>query len=217
MKHTLSFLALVAAVPALAEGTRQMEAHEHGVGALNIAIEGTTVAMEFHAPGADLVGFEYKATSAVDLAAIDAAVATLSAPLAVFKMSEGAECSVSKAQAGLETEKEHDHDHEKHEDEEHAHDGHDHDKHEDEEHAHDDHDHDKHEDEEHAHGEDAGHSEFHAEYLLTCNAPEALKQVDFAYFDHFPNAQEVEVQIITTSGAAAFEVTRAEPVLVLGR
>ena len=106
--------------------TRQLDAHEHGVGTLNIAIEGTAVAMAFEAPGADIVGFEYAAKSDADLATIEAAVATLAAPLDLFVMPDAAQCSVVEATAELESEDEHDdHDEEHHDDhDEHAHDEH---------------------------------------------------------------------------------------------
>ncbi|MEP6065093.1 MAG: DUF2796 domain-containing protein [Paracoccaceae bacterium] len=240
MKHSLSLIALVAAMPAIAQDSRQLDAHEHGVGTLNIAIDGTTVAMAFEAPGADIVGFEYAAESDADLAAIDTAIATLGAPLDLFVLPEAAACRVTEAKAELETEDNHDdhgHDeHEEHADEKHddhddheehddeKHDDHDHDEHE--EHAdekHDDHDHDEHEehaDEEHDdhddHAEEAGHTEFHAEYTLACDNPDALTQITFSYFESFPNALEVEVQVITDSGAQAYEVERDEPVLKLG-
>ena len=192
MKHAFSLIALVAAVPALAEDTRQLDAHEHGVGALNIAIEGTTVAMEFHAPGADIVGFEYAAESEADRAAVDAAVATLATPLDLFAMPAAAECSVTQASAKLESEEDRDEhtDHGEHEE---------HDDHA----AHDD------------HADDAGHTEFHAEYMLTCAKPDTLTEITFTYFDRFENARELEVQIITSAGAQAFEVERGAPKLDL--
>ncbi|MDB9707907.1 DUF2796 domain-containing protein, partial [Planktotalea frisia] len=84
MKTTLTAVALLTALPVFAEDSRQLDAHEHGVGALNIAIDGTSVAMEFHAPGADIVGFEYSAKSDADLAAIETAIAALNAPLDLF-------------------------------------------------------------------------------------------------------------------------------------
>ena len=208
MKHSLSLIALVAAVPAFAQDSRQLDAHEHGVGALNIAIEGTTVAMEFHAPGADIVGFEYAAESDADLAVIEAVVATLSAPLDLFVMSDPAACNVTEAHAELESEDEHDVHDEEHDDD-HAEEGHDdHDDDGDEDHAEGGHD---------DHGGEAGHTEFHADYTLTCENPDALTKITFAYFEAFPNAKEVEVQIITASGAQAFEVERDEAVLDLGR
>jgi hypothetical protein len=179
MKIAFSLIALVAAMPATAEESRQLDAHEHGVGTLNIAIEGTNVAMEFHAPGADL-------------AAIDAAVAILGAPLELFVLPDAASCSVVDAQAELEGEDEHD------------------------DHAEDDHNDAGDEDHE-DHADEAGHTEFHAEYILTCDSPDALTGITFAYFEAFPNAQEVEVQIITATGAQAFEVERDAPVLNLER
>ena len=200
MKQTFSLIALVTAFPAFAEEARQLDAHEHGVGTLNIAIEGTTIAMAFEAPGADIVGFEYAAESDADLSAIDAAVATLGAPLDLFVMPDAAGCTVVEAHAELESEDAHDeHADEAHED--HADEGHDDPG--DEDHADD--------------AEEAGHAEFHAEYALNCESPDALTVITFAYFEAFPNAQEVEVQIITASGAQAFEVERDAPVLDLGR
>mgnify|MGYP001945819220 CR=1 FL=1 len=230
MKRAFSLIALVAAFPAFAQDARHLDAHEHGVGTLNIAFDGTTVAMEFEAPGADIVGFEYEAEREEDLAAIDAALATLSAPLDLFVMPDAAGCSVVEAQAKLESEDEHDeHGEEGHDD--HDEDGHDdhaeegHDDHKDEAddaHAHDEHgdEHGDEHDEEHGdedHEEHAGHTEFHGEYTLTCDNPDALDQITFAYFDTFPNALEVELQVITASGAQAFEVERDEPVLKLGQ
>lgn len=209
MKHTVSLIALITAFPAFAQDNRQLDAHEHGVGTLNIAMEGTTVLMEFTAPGADIVGFEYEATSDADLALIDAAIATLSSPLDLFVLPDVAGCSVVETHAELESED----DHGEHED--HGHDDDHHDEHEDEEHddhGHDDDHHGEHEDE---HADEAGHTELHAEYTLACSAPAEFTQIDFAYFETFPNAQEVEVQIITTSGAHAFEVERDAPVLEL--
>ncbi len=115
MKHVLPATLLLLATPAFAEDTRALEAHEHGVGALNIAVDGETVAMEFHAPGADIVGFEYEATSAEDRAAIDDAVAILAKPLDLFVLPAAAACNVVQASAALESEEAHD---------EHGHDDH---------------------------------------------------------------------------------------------
>ena len=227
MKNALSLFALIAAFPAVAEETRQLDAHEHGVGTLNIAIDGAEVAMEFHAPGADIVGFEYEASGAADLTAIETALAALNAPLELFAMSSAAGCVVNNARAELETEGEHeDHDdHDDHDDDDHHedHEDHkddgDHEDHEDHEDHNDHEDHDAHaHDEDHEdHGDDAGHTEFHAEYALSCSSADALSEITFRYFDAFPNAEEVEVQLVTSNGAQAFEVTRATPVLDLDR
>ncbi|MDC1275422.1 DUF2796 domain-containing protein [Ascidiaceihabitans sp.] len=192
----------ITATPVIAEETRQLDAHEHGVGQLDIAIDGQQIAMELHAPGADIVGFEYAAESAKDLAAVDAAVAKLSAPLALFVLPEAAGCSIVEASAGLESEEEH---------EEHADDEHAEDEHEDHGHDEDGHDEDGHDD----HADESGHTEFLAEYLLNCAEPSAITGIDFAYFGSFPNALEVEVQIIIDTGATSFEVERDAPTLDL--
>ena len=207
MKYALSFIALSTIPPALAEDTRQLDAHEHGVGTLDIAIEKSTVTMEFHAPGADIVGFEYEAKSDADLAAIASATAILGAPLDLFIIPDATACKVMKVHAELESEDDHDeHNDEAHDD--HAKEGHD-------DHAEDGHDDNDEGHKEHA--EEPGHTEFHAEYTLTCENLDALTEITFAYFETFPNAKEVEVQIITAKGAQAFEVEHDAPVLNLRR
>ena len=191
----LPLVAVVAtfATPSLASENRQLGAHEHGVGQLDIALDGQKIAMELHAPGADIVGFEYAAKSADDRAKVDAAVATLARPLELFVVPAAAACSVVQASASLEKEtSEVDHEHD-----EHAHD----------EHAHDEHAHDEHAAE--------GHTEFHAEYLLDCANPAAVQTIAFAYFDAFPNAKKLEVQVISGAGASAFDVVRDAPSLDL--
>jgi len=193
-------LTAVVVTPAFAEEARQLNAHEHGVGQLDIAFDGDQIAMELHAPGADIVGFEYGAESAEDRAAVDAAVAALAKPLDLFVLTEAAGCSIVNASAGLESEEEHD-----------AHDDHHDDDHAANEGSHDDHADEGHENE----ADEADHTEFHAEYLLTCADPSAVTDITFAYFDAFPNALEVEVQVISDTGATSFEVERDAPTLDL--
>lgn len=203
-------LVLLFGTAATAEETRQLDSHEHGVGQLDIAFEGDKIAMELHAPGADIVGFEYAAESSEDRAKVDAAVASLARPLDLFSMPAAAGCSVVQASASLESEEAHaehgDEDHAAHKEE-----GHDHAEHA--EGSHDNDDHAAHSDEDHA--EEAGHTEFHAEYLLNCADPAQATLITFTYFDTFPNALELEVQVITDSGATAFEVERDAPTLDL--
>lgn len=219
MKNALSLLVLASALPAIAEETRHLDSHEHGVSALNIAIDGTTVAMELHAPGADIVGFEYAASSDADHAAVEAAVALLGAPLDLFVMPSAAACTVMTVEAELEGEE----DHEAHGEDRHGehHDNHDKEHKEDHHDGHNEKHHDEHaedDQDDHAeHSDEAGHTEFHAAYTLNCENPEALTEITFAYFEAFPNSLEVEVQIIASSGAQAFEVERDAPVLNLER
>ena len=183
-------LALVSTTPVFAEQTRQLDAHEHGVGQLDIAFDGKQILMELHAPGADIVGFEYAAESAGDRAKVDAAVAMLARPLDLFVITEAAGCTLVQASAELER----DEGQVDHEDE-----------------------HDDHEDANHQekNTDEPGHTEFHAEYLLACANPGAVTKITFTYFDAFPNALEVEVQLISNKGATSFEVERDAPTLDL--
>jgi hypothetical protein len=183
-------LSVMTASLAAAEETRGLDAHEHGVGQLDIAIDGTAIVMALAAPGADIVGFEHAAESDDDRAAVEAALADLAQPFGLFDLPAAAGCDIVSADAsllGADDDEDHDHDH-----------GHD------DDHAHDDdHDHD-------------GHTEFRADYTLTCADPAAIDRIGFPYFDRFPGARELEVQMVTGTGARAYEVTRESPDLDLG-
>ena len=192
-----------------AESTRQLDAHEHGSGVLNIAVEGGVIAMELEVPGADIVGFEYTAESDEDRAAIDTAISDLARPLDWFVIPASAGCKVIEASVALIGEGDHDdHDHgEEHAD---AHD--DHDDHEGHDHG-EEHADDEHSDHDHDETAEAQHTEFHAEYTLDCKTPDAIDQIEFAYFARFPNALELDVQFVSDSGAQAFEIERDDPIL----
>jgi len=197
--RSLSLAALALALPAVAaaDETRGLDAHVHGEGALNIAVEGKIVMIELEVPGADIVGFEHAAKSDEDRAAIEEGKAKLSDPLALFVLPEAAGCAVELAEVRLVTEED-----------AHGHDDHGHG----EEHAEGEHG-------EHAHGDEhaeAEHSEFRAEYRLGCADPAAITAIEFAYFETFPNAEELDIQMITGKGSTGFEVTRAAPRLDLG-
>ena len=107
MKTLTSIISFIIASPVFSEDARQLNAHEHGIGALNIAIEAPLVVMEFHAPGADIVGFEYAAKSDADLAAISAALKTLEAPLDLFVLPRAARCAVQAVRVELESDADH--------------------------------------------------------------------------------------------------------------
>ena len=118
---------------------------------------------------------------------MDAAIAVLANPFALFVLPEAAGCSVVEASAELEQEEDHDEDGEHEE-----------------------------EDGEEGHEEHEGHTEFHANYLLSCTDISKIGEMTFGYFEAFPNALELEVQVISEDGATAFEVMKDNPVLDLG-
>ena len=239
-----SYLAATSAITlflcsgALAEDKRAADAHQHGHGVLNVALEGETLGIELETPGADILGFEHAAEADEDKATVEQARKTLSDPVALFGLPGSAGCKVTEAEIEIgadETDhddhdddhhEEHaDGDHDDHDDdhhEEHAdedHDDHDDDHHE--EHADDDHDdeHDKHaDDEKHGHDdhaeEEASHSEVHAHYTLTCDAPAKITGLDLTnFFATFPNAEELDSAILTDNGQASGEITAEAPKL----
>jgi hypothetical protein len=82
--------------------SRQLGAHEHGQGTLNIAIEGTSVKLELEVPGDDIVGFEHAAKTAADKAKLAKAIAALEQPLTIFKVPAAAQCVTKSAAVAFE-------------------------------------------------------------------------------------------------------------------
>lgn len=106
---------------------RQHGAHVHGIGALNLALEGKEVHIELDSPAANIVGFEHAPSSEADHAALDEAVEKLKAGDQLFSFNAEAGCRMEevKVSSGLldegheEHAAEHEHEHE-HEGETHA-------------------------------------------------------------------------------------------------
>ena len=195
---------------------RELDAHQHGHGNLNIALEGSTLYIELETPGADIVGFEHPARSDEDKAAIADAMARLGDPIGLFGIPADASCTLVEASVepvgyGLDADVDHHDEDDAHDDEDdHAEDAHD-DHGDEDEHAEEMHDdHDEHEDEKES------HAEFHAEYRLQCDDPAAITSLTFTYFDVFAGAEELQVNLITDDGQGRQEATPAEPVVNLG-
>jgi hypothetical protein len=172
------------------EPHRELGAHEHGRGTLNIAVEGTRVSMEFEVPGADIVGFEHEAKTKQQKAAMSKAKAQLEAPQSLFKMPPAAGCSVIEATVAVES-GDHDHEHGKEDaksstnmtSDSNA------------SSAHDEHE----------------HSAFHVQYSLECASPGNITAIEFPYFRVFAAAQKVDVNLITGKSQSKYEVTRDKP------
>lgn len=172
--------------PAAAGPKRQLDAHDHGHGTLNIAIEGNQIRMELEVPGADIVGFEHMAITADDIAKLEAAKKALSSPLSLFVVPEAAECQVRSADVSVIGEGGDDHAA-----------------------------HDHRSDQKRRHGDKKSHSEFHGEWALTCSDIDAITTMEFPYFKVFPGAEELEVRMISKNGQRAFEVERENAVVDL--
>ena len=175
---------------------RQLDAHEHGHGSFNIAIEGKRVSMELEAPGADIVGFEHKARTKKQKAAVSKAKKTLKKLTNVVSLPASAGCKIMKASVELHIEGD----------------------------DHDDHGHGKKKKAGHDHGDkhakkeakEESHSEFHAEYELTCASPEKLVELAFPYFKNFKGAEELEVSVAGPKSQKKFEVERDTGKINLG-
>ena len=173
----------------LAEESRQVDKHEHGVGELNIAIDGSLAEFEFMLPGADIVGFEYEAKSDEDLAKIENALLVLENYENLFALTKNSKCVLADLDYHLS--------------------GEEHDEHADEEH-------DEHADEEHEeHADEESHTEFYAKYSFKCDNIKQLDKVEFSYFKTFPNSSELEVQFVSDIGSNAFEVEADKPIIIL--
>ncbi|PPR64895.1 MAG: hypothetical protein CFH10_00118 [Alphaproteobacteria bacterium MarineAlpha4_Bin2] len=75
------------------------EAHEHGAANLSVLVDGKTLEIELHVPGADIVGFEHSAESDNDRAAVARALRTLRENAKLFSPSEAAGCQITEAHA----------------------------------------------------------------------------------------------------------------------
>ena len=193
----VSSLALFLSPVFAEEQHRELGAHVHGHGTLNIAIEDKRVALELEVAGMDVVGFEHAASTPEQKAAVDKAKGQLEKPLDVFALPAAAGCSATEAKGAVETEAHADHDHDDH-----------------------DHDHDKDAkggDDHHDHGDKAegGHSHFHATYALDCTSPAELTTITFNYFKLFAGAKELTVNVVGAKGQSSYEVSRDKPTLDL--
>ena len=125
MKKSIYYSLLMSAMMsvAAAEETRQVDKHEHGVGELNIAVEGSAINLEFMIPGADIVGFEYEAKSDSDIALVNTALSKFQDFENIFTLSSSGNCNLVDAEIdinqGDEHEHEDEHDHDEHEEEAH--------------------------------------------------------------------------------------------------
>ncbi len=174
---------------------RQHDAHVHGIAALNLALEGQEVHIEFDSPAANLVGFEHAPSSEADHAALDKAVATLKDGDRLFRFNAEARCRMEKADVtSALLDEEHDEHADKHssDHDQEKKDGHDHEKHEDEEEA---------------------HSDIEAAYHFECDEPGKLTQLTVELFEAFPGTEKLKVQYVIESKQGAAELTAASHVL----
>ena len=66
--------------------------HEHGVGSLNVALDGQTLELDLDGPSMNLVGFEHVAITDADKAKVSSARKQLEDPLVLFSIPKAAGC-----------------------------------------------------------------------------------------------------------------------------
>lgn len=82
-------LGLIASTPARAHE----DAHEHGTGALDVALDNGVLELLLEAPGDNFVGFEHAPRNAKETAAVRAAEQRLRKPEALFALPAAAGCT----------------------------------------------------------------------------------------------------------------------------
>ena len=165
-------------------------AHEHGVGQISIAVEGTTVEIELIVPGADAVGFENNAVSDDDKEKVANATKALRIVDKIITLSPEAKCHVEEIEvhSGFLENKQ--------------------DK------PHRDHDHTPKDTGKQNNTQKEEHSEFTAHYHFKCEKPERLNGAQVGFFATFPSARELDAKWITPKGQGAKELTANSPKLV---
>jgi hypothetical protein len=186
----VAVLLAVAAYPVAAQTShRELGAHEHGRGTLNIAVEGNKVTMELETPGMDIVGFEHAAKSRRDMETVERAKALLMRPLTLFIMPASAGCDLIEANVNVELGDHH------HDAKEKSSPG----------------GTEGRKDAKNGEANTEGHSEFHAEYTYECAFTNNITAIEFGYFRAFAGAEKLDINVITPKGQSKFEATRAKP------
>lgn len=158
----------------------QLEAHQHGVVELNIALDDQQLMLELTAPGNDIVGFEHSPETEAEKAVLNRSLQILNNPQALFSFNKSADCklqglSISESFSKLESDEhdEHDEAHKK-------------------EHEHEEHDHE----DEHSQDEGQHHGGVRAQYHYSCKNADQLKQVMTRWFEVFERSEAIKVQLL---------------------
>jgi hypothetical protein len=171
-----------------------LDAHEHGVASLNLAIEGAQVQLQLDSPAMNLLGFEHAASSPEDIAKVKAVQAQLQQADQLFRFPAAAGCTLASADLDSPLFAAHEHADAEHE---HEH-----------EHEHEEHDHDEAHDEDHDHEHAHNHADIEASYTFNCAKPDELTQMELPLFAVYPGLERLNLQAITPKGQMGAELTR---------
>ena len=173
---------------------RQLGPHVHGVAQMNLVVEGEKVFIELESPAMNAVGFEHQPSTSAQRIAVRESAEKLEDGGSLFAFSENAGCTLVSAtidSALLE-----------HGEEEQAQ-GDSHEEHHDEETPEGKH---QHQAEAESHGTEK-HSEFEVSYQFTCASPKKLRALEVNIFEVFPGFEQIDAQILTTSGQSGAKIS----------
>lgn len=180
----------------LASAASAQHAHEHGVADLRVALEGSTLLIEFESPLANLVGFEHAARSNAEKAAMAKLEKTLRVPQGLVSLPAAAGCTLKEVELelpGADAHAHHDHGHKHDHGKKHDH-GHKHD------HAH-----------KHEHGDE--HADAYVAWEFACkSAPEA---VEVTVIEAFPAIRVLRAETAGPRGQAASRIEQSKARLAL--
>lgn len=180
----------------LASAASAQHAHEHGVADLRVALEGSTLLIEFESPLANLVGFEHAARSDAEKAAMAKLEKTLRVPQGLVSLPAAAGCTLKEVELelpGADAHAHHDHGHKHDHGKKHDH-GHKHD------HAH-----------KHEHGDE--HADAYVAWEFACkSAPEA---VEVTVIEAFPAIRVLRAETAGPRGQAASRIEQPKARLAL--
>jgi hypothetical protein len=179
----IPFRPLVAALAlGFATGATAQHAHEHAVADLRVAVEGSTVLVEFESPLANLVGFEHEPRTDAQRKAMADLAKRMRSPKGLVSLPAAAGCTLKEVELELPGVDEHAHHDHKHD---HA--------------RKDDHGH-KH----HAHGDE--HADAYVAWEFSCKTVAALDAVEVNLLGAFPAIRVLRAETAGPRGQAASRI-----------
>lgn len=190
-----------------AQTERDLDSHEHGAAAMNIAVDKGTVFIELDSPWNNLIGFEHAPETDEQRHTVEEALAQLNRPEELFAF-EGTACEIADIDidSTIASGDEHDHDDEHkdgHDDHKDEHDDEHKDGHDDHKDEHDD----KHE------GEGDTHSEVRAAFSFQCKDSSKLSAIDVKLLGIWSGFEDLDVQLLGPGGQALVELGQKESVV----
>ena len=170
----------------------QHDAHVHGEATLNLVIDNTELLLELESPAANLLGFEHAPKNKAQQQQLDKTKSLLS-KIDSLITTTGLKCQLVSAEIEMPY-TDHNHGHKHHE---HQHD-----------HGHSD---------EHPKSETSEHSEIHAQYSLSCDSQNTIKQMNVSLFKYFPGLEKLQVMWINGNQQGIANLTPNNSALLLNQ